>query len=109
MSKSIAWDGSETKTVPDGKFKAQCLALLDEVEAKRAPVIVTKNGRAVARVMPMPLIDRDPIFGFYKGKLEMTGDTISPIYSDEEWEEFFEASAAQFDSAYANEMERSGK
>jgi prevent-host-death family protein len=84
-----------TKTVAAGKFKAQCLALLDEVEAKRMPIVVTKNGRAVARVVPMPLVEEDPIFGFYKGKLEISGDILSPIYSDEELEEFFERSAAQ--------------
>lgn len=78
-----------------GKFKAQCLAVLDEVEAKREPVIVTKNGRPVARMVPMPLVEEDPIFGFYRGKLDILGDVISPLYSDEEYEEFFERSAAQ--------------
>ena len=85
----------EMKVVAAGKFNAQCLGLLDEVEAKRAGVVVTKNGRPVARVMPMPLVNEDPIFGFYKGKLDISGDIISPIYSDDELEEFFERSAAQ--------------
>jgi hypothetical protein len=49
----------------------------------------------VARVVPMPLVAEDPIFGFYKGRLEIGGDIVSPIYSDDEWEEFFERSAAQ--------------
>ena len=83
------------KTIAAGKFKAQCLALLDEVEAKREPVVVTKNGRPVARIVPMPLVDEDPIFGFYRGKLDITGDVMSPVHSDEEYEEFFERSAAQ--------------
>jgi prevent-host-death family protein len=78
-----------------GKFKAQCLAVLDEVEAKREPVVVTKNGRPVARMMPMPLAGEDPIFGFYRGKLDILGDVMSPVHSDEEYEEFFERSAAQ--------------
>lgn len=83
------------KTMPAGEFKAKCLGVLDEVEAKREPVVVTKNGRPVARMVPMPLSGQDPIFGFYRGHLEFPGDVISPIYSDEEWDEFFERSAAQ--------------
>jgi prevent-host-death family protein len=82
------------KTIGAAKFKAGCLALLDEVEAKRQPIVVTKNGRPVAQVIPMPEQD-DPIFGFYRGKLEIVGDIISPIYSDEELEEFLEESMRQ--------------
>jgi prevent-host-death family protein len=96
MNKTMTGIMGEMKIVAAGKFKAQCLALLDEVEAKRAAVVVTKNGRPVARVVPMPLVQEDPIFGFYKGKLEIVGDIISPIYSDDELDEFFERSAAQF-------------
>jgi len=83
------------KTMAAGKFKAQCLGVLDEVQAKRVPVIVTKNGKAVAQLMPMPIKEADPIFGFYRGKLDILGDVISPLYTDEEYEEFFGRSAAQ--------------
>jgi antitoxin (DNA-binding transcriptional repressor) of toxin-antitoxin stability system len=54
--------------------------LLDEVQAKREPVLVTKNGKPVAKLVP--LIFRrgeDPIFGFYKGKLDIVGDVMSPV------------------------------
>jgi prevent-host-death family protein len=78
------------KTMAAGKFKATCLAVMDEVQAKREPVIVTKNGKAVAQVIPMPLEEPDPIFGFYKGKIEIVGDIMSPLYTDEENEEFFD-------------------
>ena len=76
------------RAVGAAKAKAQFLALLDEVEEKREHVIITKNGRPVARMMPMPLMSEDPIFGFYQGNLEIVGDVISPIYTDEEWDEF---------------------
>lgn len=76
------------RAVGAAKAKAQLLALLDEVEDKREPVIITKSGRPVARIVPMPLQSEDPIFGFYQGKLEIVGDVISPIYTDEEWDEF---------------------
>jgi prevent-host-death family protein len=83
------------RTMAAGKFKAECLGVLDEVKAKRQPVLVTKNGKPVAQLIPLPLDGDDPIFGFYKGKLKIVGDIMSPIYTDEEMEHFYEASAAQ--------------
>jgi len=38
------------RTVTASKFKAQCLAMLDEVAATGEEIVVTKRGRAVARV-----------------------------------------------------------
>ena len=35
------------------RFKARCLALLDDVAETGQPLTVTKRGRAVARVVPM--------------------------------------------------------
>lgn len=34
-------------------FKSRCLALLDEVEASHRTFIVTKNGRPVAKLVPL--------------------------------------------------------
>lgn len=42
-----------TREIPAGKFKAQCLALLDEVAEEGHEIIVTKRGRPVARVVPL--------------------------------------------------------
>ncbi len=64
------------KTIAAGKFKAQCLALLDEVETKRESVTVTKNGRPVAKMVPLDL-EQDPLKAFYIGG-EILGDIISP-------------------------------
>lgn len=35
------------------RFKAECLAILDQVDEMRISVVVTKRGRPVARVVPM--------------------------------------------------------
>jgi prevent-host-death family protein len=40
-----------TRTVSASQFKAQCLAMLDEVAATGQEITVTKRGRAVARVL----------------------------------------------------------
>ncbi len=34
-------------------FKARCLALLDEVQARRTTIVVTKHGRPVAKLVPL--------------------------------------------------------
>ncbi len=39
------------KTIAAGKFKAQCLALLDEVAHKHETILVTKRGKPVAKVV----------------------------------------------------------
>jgi len=41
------------KQIPAGEFKAKCLGLLDEVEARGRSFVVTKRGRPVARVVPL--------------------------------------------------------
>jgi prevent-host-death family protein len=35
------------------RFKAQCLALLDEVAGSGSELVVTKHGRPVAKVVPV--------------------------------------------------------
>ena len=44
------------KTVAAGKFKDICLQTLDEVAATRRPVVITKRGRPVARLVPITAV-----------------------------------------------------
>lgn len=66
-----------------GEFKAKCLGLLDEVERNRKEIIITKRGRAVARLLPA---DEAPprVFGRMKGSVEILGDLIAPV--GERWD-----------------------
>jgi len=41
------------KTLAAGKFKDVCLQTLDEVAATRRPVVITKRGRPVAKLVPV--------------------------------------------------------
>jgi prevent-host-death family protein len=41
------------RTIPAGKFKAECLALLDAVAETGETLVVTKRGKPVARVVPL--------------------------------------------------------
>ncbi len=65
-----------------GEFKAKCLKLLDEVAEKREPLIITKHGKPVAQLVPMP--PKRNIVGAMRGSVLWEGDIISPI--DVEWE-----------------------
>ena len=40
------------RTIPASRFKAQCLALLDEVAESGVAIVVTKHGKPVARLEP---------------------------------------------------------
>ena len=41
------------KRIAAGQFKATCLSLLDEVAEKGSEYVVTKRGKAVARLVPI--------------------------------------------------------
>ena len=41
------------KTITAGRFKAQCLALLEEVAREHETIVVTKRGKPIARVVPV--------------------------------------------------------
>jgi prevent-host-death family protein len=84
------------RTMPAGQFKAKCLAVMDEVQLKREPVLVTKNGKAVAKMVPLDMqLDEDPLDTFYFGKIDFVGDIISSPYTDEEWASFENAALEQ--------------
>lgn len=72
------------KTIPAGQFKVHCLAIMDEVQAKRQAVVITKRGKPVAKLVPIEN-EKDDIFGFFKGKIKVTGDIVSPALTPEEW------------------------
>ena len=44
---------SEERRIMASRFKAECLAILDQVEQLRISVVVTKHGRPIARVVPL--------------------------------------------------------
>jgi prevent-host-death family protein len=72
-----------TKTIKASEFKAKCLAIIDEVASTGETVVVTKNGKPLAELVPhKPKQKRSP-YGIWKGT-KITGDIISPI--DVEWE-----------------------
>jgi prevent-host-death family protein len=75
------------QTIAAGVFKAKCLAIMDEVQQKREAVLITKNGKPVAQLVPVKE-EQDDIFGFYAGKIEIVGDIVSPAIPLELWKRF---------------------
>jgi prevent-host-death family protein len=67
------------RSIPAGKFKARCLSLLDEVAATGRALVVTKRGRAVARITPAERLQP----GALAGVITFHGDITAPI--DAEW------------------------
>ena len=72
------------KKVPAGFFKAHCLAIMDDVQAKKETVVITKRGKPVVKLVPVEP-QGDDIFGFLRGKVTITGDVVSPALSRREW------------------------
>lgn len=65
----------ENKTIAAGKFKAECLAILDEVQESGQSVIVTKRGKPVARVVPYLRKKAESL----RGSVTFHGDVVGPI------------------------------
>jgi len=66
------------KRIPAGDFKARCLAVMKKVQATGEPVIVTKRGAPLVKVVPVAS-EKNDIFGFMMGKVRILGDIESPI------------------------------
>jgi prevent-host-death family protein len=66
------------KRVAAAEFKANCLRLMDEVARERRPIIITKRGKPVAKLVP---VEEEPIdlFGYMAGTAKICGDIINPI------------------------------
>jgi len=71
------------KRMPAGAFKARCLAVMNQVQATGEPVIVTKRGRPVVKLIPAES-GKDDIIGCWAGRVKIIGDIESPI--PVEWE-----------------------
>jgi prevent-host-death family protein len=66
------------------RFKAECLAILDQVERMRVSVTVTKHGRPIARVVPLD--DPGPIRPM-KGTVQLVAEGDEAYFSTgERWE-----------------------
>ncbi|MFP4484016.1 MAG: type II toxin-antitoxin system Phd/YefM family antitoxin [Spirochaetaceae bacterium] len=61
-----------------GKFKAQCLSLMDHVRDSHERVVITKHGRPVAQMVAVGEGKPAPLFGRLEGLLTIEGDIVEP-------------------------------
>jgi len=73
------------KTMPAGEFKARCLRVMEEVKRYRTPVVITKKGRPVAKLVP-PDTPPPDVFGCMAGTARIVGDIEAPILPVSAWE-----------------------
>jgi len=74
---------NKIRHVPAAIFKANCLRLMDEVAQQRRPIIITKRGKPVAKLIPAQEEGMD-LFGRMAGTIKICGNIIDPI-EDVEW------------------------
>jgi len=73
------------KQMPAGEFKTRCLSVMDDVNATGEPVLITKRGVPVAKIVPVSSKKQD-LFGFMAGRFEIVGDIESATLPLEAWE-----------------------
>jgi prevent-host-death family protein len=66
------------KKIAAGEFKARCLALMEDVRTTRQPIVITKRGKPVAKLVPVEEA-KDDFIGRLKGVFKVVGDIESPI------------------------------
>jgi prevent-host-death family protein len=72
------------KKIAAGEFKARCLTLMEDVRSTREPLVITKRGKPVAKLVPVEA-SKDDFIGRLKGVIRVVGDIESPIEPDA-WE-----------------------
>jgi prevent-host-death family protein len=65
-------------------FKARCLSVMDDIQATGEPVIVTKRGKPVVKVIPIKS-EQDDIFGSMADRVKIIGDIESPLVPLKNW------------------------
>jgi prevent-host-death family protein len=62
--------------IPAAVFKAECLKLMDEVARTGRVLVITKHGKPVAQLTPVPA-DSASLFGYMKSTVTIEGDIVS--------------------------------
>jgi prevent-host-death family protein len=77
-------------------FKAQCLALIDEVAETGQPITVTKRGKAKVQIVAVREKPKT-LWGATKGTFKIVGDIVGPIDEDYDEDREWRNITGQFD------------
>lgn len=70
-------------SIPAAVFKAECLRLMDEVARTGQPIVITKHGKPVAQLVPVPA-EPGSLFGYMRDTVTIKGDIVAP--TGESWD-----------------------
>ncbi|HEY2394250.1 MAG TPA: type II toxin-antitoxin system Phd/YefM family antitoxin [Candidatus Angelobacter sp.] len=73
------------KKMPAGEFKTHCLSVMDSVQKTKEPVLITKRGRPVAKLVSAEEGTHE-FLGRLEGVVKIVGDIESPIEPIDAWE-----------------------
>ena len=73
------------KKMSAGKFKTHCLSVINAVQKTGEPVLITKGGRPIAKLVPAVTFVH-PFLGRLEGIVKITGDIESPVLPAEAWD-----------------------
>jgi prevent-host-death family protein len=79
------WYKLNMREIAISKFKATCLAVLEDVRRTGASVRVTRFGRPVAEVVPTRPETASSWLGCAKHSIEITGDITEPVGAFSRW------------------------
>jgi prevent-host-death family protein len=80
----MATNRDDERTIMASRFKAECLAILDQVESMRISVTITKHGRPIARVVPL---DQDGEHRSTMGGVRLIAESDEAYYATgEPWD-----------------------
>lgn len=71
-------------------FKAKCLELMDRVSEHQETYVITKRGKPVAKLVPLPRKGKDSLAGWLRAYGTITGDILGPVVSAGDWERIAE-------------------
>jgi prevent-host-death family protein len=74
------------KKMSAGEFKTHCLSVMDKVQRTKEAVLITKRGKAVAKLVPADDDAPREYIGRLEGIMKVVGDIESPIEPPEAWE-----------------------
>ncbi len=77
-------------------FKAQCLALIDEVAESGQSITVTKRGKARVQIVAVREKPKT-LWGATKGSFKIVGDIVGPIVDDYDEDREWRNITGQFD------------
>ena len=82
---------SSMRQMAAGEFKAKCLRIMDEINETGKPLVVTKRGVPIVRLVPITKSGMKPksIIGRLEGIMQIVGDPddlIKPIFPLEDYD-----------------------